>query len=243
MHSLPDDLRQSIARLDPHAAPQIVFVRRAPQGITTSGRRLGVFSSSYNPPQNAHVEMMRLAQQEFNLDEMLLLLAKANVDKEVFGTTLEQRLLMMLPVAEERQNYSVAAVSHGRFVDKAAVLRTVYPEGTEIFFILGYDTLVRLFDPKYYADMNAELQRLFNRAQFIATNRSGHGIEEIQQWLTRDTVQPFADKIHLMRLDDFHANLSSTEVRRRIAAREPFEHLVPPKVAKFIQQTRLYEVE
>lgn len=240
MQPLPDDLRQLIARLDPRAAPQVVFVRRAPQGITAPCQRLGVFDSSFNPPHNAHVEMMRLAQQQFHLDEVLLLLAKANVDKKEFGATLEQRLVMMLGIAEEHPDYSVAAVSHGRFVDKAVALREAYPEGTEIFFLLGYDTLVRLFDPKYYADLTAELEQLFSMAQCIATNRKEHGIEAIQQLLARDAARPFAHKIHLLPLDDFHASLSSTEVRQRIAAHEPYEHLVPPKVAEFIRQAKLY---
>jgi nicotinate (nicotinamide) nucleotide adenylyltransferase len=250
MQSLTDDLRQSIARLDPRAAPQVVFVRRAPQGITRSGQRLGVFDASFNPPHNAHVEMMRRAQARFNLHEILLLLAKANVDKEMFGATLEQRLGMMLGIAEEHPDYSVAVVSHARFVDKAAALQAKtprrdgkgagYPAGTEIYFILGYDTLVRLFDPKYYADMPAELTRLFSMAQFIATNRKEHGIEDMRRWLARDEVQPFAHKIHLLPLDDFHAHLSSTEVRRRVAAHEPYEHLVPPQVAEFIRQAKLY---
>ncbi len=251
MQSLIDDLRQSIARLDPHAAPRVAFVRRATQGIAAPHQRLGVFDSSFNPPQNAHVEMMRLAQEKFNLNEMLLLLAKVNVDKEEFGATLEQRLLMMLCIAEEHPDYSVAVVSHARFVDKAAALRAdktpnrdsegaVYPESTEIYFILGYDTLVRLFDPKYYADMPAELERLFSMAQFIATNRKEHSIEEMRQLLAHHEAQPFAHKIHLLPLDDFHASLSSTEVRRRIAAHEPYEHLVPPKVAEFIRRAGLY---
>ena len=240
MRSLTDDLHQSITRLDPHAAPRVVFVRRATQGIAAPHQRLGVFDSSFNPPQNAHVEMMRLAQEKFNLNEVLLLLAKANVDKEEFDATTEQRLLMMLCIAEEHPAYSVAVVSHARFVDKAAALRERYPEGTEIFFVLGYDTLVRLFDPKYYADMPAELERLFNMAQFIATNRKEYDIEEMQQWLARDETQPFAHRIHLLPLDDFHASLSSTEVRRRIAANEPYEHLVPSKVAEFIRRMGLY---
>ncbi|MCS6862692.1 MAG: nicotinate-nicotinamide nucleotide adenylyltransferase [Abditibacteriales bacterium] len=240
MQSFTDDLRQALARLDPRAAPQVVLVRRAPWGITAPHQRLGVFSASFNPPHNAHVEMMRLAQQKFNLDEMLLLLAKANVDKEEFGATLEQRLTMMLGIAAEHPDYSVAAVSHGRFVDKAIALREVYPDGTAIYFLLGYDTLVRLFDPKYYADMPTELTRLFSMAQFIAANRQEHGIEEIRQLLMRAEVRPFAHQIHPLALDDVHAHLSSTEVRRRVAAHEPYEHLVPPTVAAFIRQAKLY---
>jgi nicotinic acid mononucleotide adenylyltransferase len=63
----------------------------------------------------------------------------------------------------------------------------------------------------------------------------------MQQMRARADVKPFADKIHLMPLDDFHANLSSTQVRQRIAAGEPFERLVPSKVAEFIREMELYQ--
>ena len=76
----------------------------------------------------------------FQLDEMLLLLAKANVDKDEFGMPLAGRVLTLINFAEEGNNVSIGISSHGRYLDKISALQAVYPEDTEYHFIVGYDT-------------------------------------------------------------------------------------------------------
>ena len=51
--------------------------------------------------------------------------------------------------------------AHGRFVDKATALRAVYGPQCEIFLLMGFDTIVRVFNPKYYSDLHAAMGELF----------------------------------------------------------------------------------
>ena len=233
-------LARVIEALDPGGPPRIVFVLRASQGISGPGQRLGAFSASFNPLTRAHVRMMEQAMAEHGLAEVMLVLDKANVDKrEVSGASLAERLWMLRRFAERRPQISVAASSHGRFVDKANALRAIYPEGTEITFIVGFDTLVRVFDPKYYADPEAKLEELFRHSRFIVANRGETSVADVRSWLERPVCRPFVDRIHLTELDPFHAHISSTEVRARIEKGQPFANLVPPEVVPLIPKTGL----
>jgi len=233
-------LARVIEDLDPSGPPRIVFVLRASQGISGPGQRLGVFSASFNPLTRAHVRMMEQAMEEHALAEVMLVLDKVNVDKrEVFGASLAERLWMLRRFATGRPRLSVAASSHGRFVDKTKALRMIYPEGTELTFIVGFDTLVRVFDPKYYADPEAELEELFRHSQFIVANRGEASMSEVRRWLKSPVCRPFVDRIHLMELDPFHARISATEVRARIDRGQPFAELVPPEIAPLIPKTGL----
>lgn len=233
-------LQQLVDALDPNGKPTIHLVLTATEGIKMAGQKLGVFSASFNPLTNAHLKMMEESEKNYGLNEILLLLAKANVDKGVFGASLEERLLMLKHFAQGRPNLSVAASSHGKYVEKVKALTPLYPAGTEIIFIIGYDTLVRVFDAKYYTDLAAELNELFSSCRFIVANRGENDADAIAKLLAEEVNKPYADKIDTIELPPFYANLSSTDIRARIKRRESVGNLVPGDILHFIWKARMY---
>jgi nicotinate (nicotinamide) nucleotide adenylyltransferase len=226
---------QLINQLDSDAPPQIVIAHWSSNPIRESGKKLGIFSGSFNPITVAHTKMFEEAQARFQLDELLLLLAKANVDKDVFGLPLAGRILTLKRYAENQSDVSIGISSHGRYIDKVEALKAIYPVGTEFHFIVGYDTLVRIFDPKYYTDVHTELYHLFSQCRFIVANRDGVSIETIQQFLAQPSLKPYISSVAYLILPDFYAEVSSTEVRKRIAQGDTISHLVPPIIAKFLK--------
>lgn len=227
-------LNQLISQLDSNAQPKIVITSQSSQPICQPGKRLGIFSGSFNPITVAHIKMIEEAQRKFQLDEMLLLLAKVNVDKDVFGLPLAGRLLTLNRYAEERKDVSVGISSHGRYIDKVQALNEIYPDMTEFHFIVGYDTLTRIFDPKYYTDIQSELQHLFSQCCFITANRENVDIETIEQFLAQPTIRPYSRSIKLLILPDFFADVSSTQVRRLISKGQDISHLVPTFITEFL---------
>ena len=226
---------QLINELDPNALPQVVIIHRTSDPICESGKKLGIFSGSFNPLTVAHIKMVEEARERFELDELLLLLAKANVDKDVFGWSLAGRVLTLKRYAENQNDVSVGISSHGRYIDKVTALKVVYPVDTEFHFIVGYDTLVRIFDPKYYTDIKTELQHLFSQCCFIAANREHVNIETIKEFLAQPALQPYSSSVRCLILPEYYAEISSTEVRQRIAQGDIISHLVPPIIAKFLE--------
>lgn len=225
---------QLLNRLDSISSPEIVIVHQSSQPINEAGKKLGVFSGSFNPITVAHTKMIEDAYKQFELDEILLLLAKANVDKEVFGLPLEGRILTLKGYAEDGNSMSIGLSSHGRYIDKVRALKDVYPEDTEFHFIVGYDTLVRIFDAKYYTDMNAELKVLFSQCRFIVANRDNVSIEKIKAYLNQPSLQSYRRYISYLILPDFYAEISSTDVRNRIERGETISHLVPSVVEHYL---------
>ncbi len=217
-------------RLDPTAAPRIELVHRAKSSVSERGKRLGIFSGSFNPLTLAHTKMIEDTIAEYRLDELLLLLAKANVDKTVFGLPLAARLLTLKRYTQDRERFSVGVSSHGRYIDKVTALKTISPPETEFYFIIGYDTLVRIFDPKYYTDFHAELEELFVDARFIVANRAAADIKTIESFMDQLEVRRYTSYVSCLLLPDVYAYMSSTEVRELLARGESIEHLVPPSI-------------
>lgn len=233
---LPDYARYAelYDRLDPTGAPQIERVYRAPR----SGKKLGILSGAFNPLTLAHTKIAESTVAEYGLDELLLLLAKANVDKGVFGLPLAARLQTLTVLAAARDRFSVGASSHGRYIDKITALKTLYPPETEFHFIVGYDTLVRIFDPKYYTDFHPELEALFQESRFIVANRAEADIQTIERFMNGPEIRRYAPYVSCLLLPDAYAYMSSTEVRELLARGEAIEHLVPPSLLTMLDESR-----
>lgn len=229
-------MAQWLDELAKASTPTLCFWHRAPHGIAASGRRLGVFSGSFNPPTIAHVRLCEHAEGHLGLDEIIWLLTVVNVDKPLFGFSLTERLTMMTAIAQERPNWSVAACSHGRFFEKAQAVAGAYPMGTQIWFLVGYDTFLRIFEPRFYPDlpMAEALRRFFALAHLAVMPRGDADETVVLEHLHRPEVLPFADRIVVLPADPSIRWVSSTSVRQRLERGESLDDLVPLAVAKFL---------
>ncbi len=222
--------------LDPSAPPQIALIHRAAP-LPCGTKKLGIFSGSFNPLTNAHVRMIEDTLTAYQLDEVLLLLAKGNVDKNIFGLPLAARLVTLKKYATDHQKFSVGVSSHGRYIDKVTALAAVFPSGTEFHFIVGYDTFVRIFDPKYYTNFHAELQELFISARLIVANRAEADIETIETFMAQPEIHRYTSYVSRLVLPDTYAYMSSTGVRELLARGESIEHLVPPSIFAMLDRS------
>ena len=224
--------------LDPQSSPVVQFVHRS---APPQPKHIGVLDASFNPLTLAHEALVHQAQDTFGFDEIVLLLAKANVDKALFGADLGQRLAMMVNYANSDTQLdtclSVAVCSHARFIDKAHAL---FSPDTQIFFLVGHDTLIRIFDPRYYIDMPAELKVLFSLCHIVSANRENSSREVFHRFMSRPERAPFASRVHPLQLPPSFGNISSTEARKRIRAGDPITDLVPETIAQFIETFGLY---
>lgn len=224
--------------LDPKSSPVVQFVHRS---APPQPKHIGVLDASFNPLTLAHEALVHQAQDTFGFDEIVLLLAKANVDKALFGADLGQRLAMMVNYANSDTQLdtclSVAVCSHARFIDKAHAL---FSPDTQIYFLVGHDTLIRIFDPRYYIDMPAELKVLFSLCHIVSANRENSSREVFHRFMSRPECAPFASRVHPLQLPPSFGNISSTEARKRIRAGDPITDLVPETIAQFIETFGLY---
>lgn len=222
--------------LDPSGPPRIDLIHRAALPSRRT-KKLGIFSGSFNPLTLAHVRMIEDTLTAYELDEVLLLLAKANVDKDIFGLPLAARLVTLKKYAADHQKFSVGVSSHGRYIDKVTALKAIFPSETEFYFIIGYDTLVRIFDPKYYTNFHAELQELFISARFIVANRAEADIKTIGAFMAQPEIRRYTSYVSRLLLPDTYAYMSSTEARELLERGEVIEHLVPPSILAMFDQS------
>lgn len=235
-----ESIREVIEITDLGGPPTINFIRRAKKGIEIENRKLGVFSASFNPLTKAHIEIIEQAEKH-DLSEILLVLDKENIDKEIFGASLEERLLMLLRFFDSDEEISIALSSHGLFLDKARALENEYPPATKIVFLVGYDTIVRILDKKYYQDREASLDELFAKSEFLIAGRSDKEEKAIFDLFQREENRRFEHKIGALKIAPYVSSISSTQVRERVKKGEPITGLVPDRIAFLIEEMKLYK--
>lgn len=232
-------LQKLVRSLAGEVSPFIQIVKEATEGISDmKGGVLGVLPASFNPPTAAHEALVREAAVP--CDEILLILDQQAMDKALYGAQLVDRLLMLLALFGADQRISVGIANRGLFLDKVEALQNVYQKNTQIYFIVGYDTITRVLHPAYYADREESLRSLFAQARFLVANRGACGEQDLTELFARNANKPFAAQVSPLTLPAKLAEISSSEVRRRLAEGQSIKGLVPPQVEEFLLTQGFY---
>lgn len=196
--------------------------------------RVCVLDSSFNPPHLGHLAIVNESLCHYKDVAVLLLLLLKNADKADAPAAFEQRLAMMAAMAREIETRGVAVglglTTHAKFVDKAAALSRLC--SGRLTFLVGFDTLVRILDKKYYRDFDAELSQFRATSLLFCVTRDGEASHEEQVRYVEQLG--FADVVDVVRGSDY-ALVSSTELRR--GKREG----LLPEVRNYIEQNGLYD--
>jgi nicotinic acid mononucleotide adenylyltransferase len=115
----------------------------------------------------------------------------------------------------------VEVTKGGLFIDIARELRT---PGTEISFICGRDAAERIIHWDYGEP--GAIENMLNEFSLLVAERGG----------TYEPPAHLRRRIHHLGLTNDFSDVSSTEVRRRIAAGEEWEHLVPSSIVDHIKR-------
>ena len=200
--------------------------------------RVGILPGSFNPPTIAHLELARAARRRFDLDHVVFSLSSAIVDKErLEGLCREDRLLLMRLLAQDRPWIAVAVVNRGLYSEQAPAFRAVFGHAAGLWFIVGMDKVLQIFDPKYYDDRDRALDALFAHVRLIAANREGWGGEDLRALLERPENFPYRDRVEALALPIHLKDQSSSAVRRGVAGAWPWENALPRVAREFIAAT------
>jgi nicotinic acid mononucleotide adenylyltransferase len=227
-------------------------------------RRLVVLPGSFNPPHVAHLALVSAAVDAVQADAGAFLLSVRTVDKErVTGMLLEDRLWLLCrlgdappdqdgrragPLDAGRAHAGTRATlisNRGLYVDMALGIRSAWPDIADLWFVVGYDKIVQIFDPRYYDDRDSALDLLFARARFLVAPRDAYTLRDVQDLLDRPENRRYAAGVQAMPLDSAFASVSSTAARELAAghltpARQDTSALLPELVRRFIADTGCY---
>jgi nicotinate-nucleotide adenylyltransferase len=189
-------------------------------------RHIGIFGGSFDPVHLGHLLVAQAAYEELGLDRLFLVPAAQSPFKQAClpapGPSRAQLLRLALAghawCEVDVQELQRDGVSYT--VDTLRNYAARFP-GAGLFYLIGADNALSL--PKW-----READELARLANFVVLQRPGESQVSLPA--------PFRG----MHLRGWPLGVSSSDVRARIKAGKPFEHLVPAAVAEAIRNYRLY---
>jgi nicotinate-nucleotide adenylyltransferase len=192
------------------------------------GRRIGVFGGTFDPPHIGHLVAAIDARSALALDVVLLVVA--NVPWQKVGTRAispaEDRLAMVRAAVADEPGLEACDLEIARggdtyTVDTLEELRRREPDA-ELFVIVGADA-----------------------AAGFATWRSPERVAELATLVVVDrpgvpTPEPAMGGHRWVRVDIPDLEISSTDLRRRVAEGRSIRHLVPAGAASLVAERGLY---
>jgi len=226
-------------QLDPQAPSQALVV---PGSLVPEGKII-VFPGSFNPPTIAHLALLKHAWQFARVHEPMHVYAALSThitDKErIQRPLLLDRIALLETVLRNHVRHTgVILFNRGLYVEQAAAVHSTFPLVSDLYFLIGFDKIVQIFDPRYYNDRDQSLQELFKLADFLVAPRGEAGPEELDKLLGRPENRQYAGHVHALPLSATYRYISSTSIRQVLSAHE---QEVPSEVRRFILETHVYE--
>jgi len=206
--------------------------------------RLGIYGGSFDPVHCGHIALARACQEQAALDEVWFMpTAIQPLKRHGPYATDEQRVAMLeLAIAPNPSEpgrprtrstswrVCTLEIDRGGFsytIDTLGQLHTELPEA-DLFFMIGADAsrdIPRWKDPV----------GIFQLATPLIVRRAGEPEPDL------DAIAQLCSPKHQPQIVEMKpVDVSSSDIRRRIAAGESIENLVPSAVAQYIREHSLY---
>jgi nicotinate-nucleotide adenylyltransferase len=200
--------------------------------------RLGIFGGTFDPVHLGHLLVAEFAREQGKLDEVWLVPAARPAHKQDAEITpAKQRVEMLQLAAAGHPNFLVSTAEIDRegvsyTVDTLAMVNEARPDA-ELILIIGADTLADLPNWRFP-------EQVLQLAQPLVVGRGGEPAPDFS------VLEPFAAAENVSNWSKHNIlqmpliELSSTEIRRRVAADETIRYQTPRAVEEYIRSQKVY---
>lgn len=189
--------------------------------------RIGIYGGSFDPIHYGHLLLAESAREQLNLDKVVFVpaaIAPHKRGQESAPATARIEMLKLAISGNAALEVSLLEIDRGGVsytVDTLTALRDAHPDA-ELILLVGGDTLADMPNWK-------DPEQIVKIARLAVVDRPGSSFEQI--------TLPGAEILHVsMPLID----LSSREIRNRVARGESIRYWLPRAVEQYILHSNLY---
>lgn len=202
--------------------------------------KLGIFGGSFDPIHYGHLLLAETCREQCRLDRVLIVPAAVPPHKQLQAlTSARDRIEMVRLAIGGHEHLAVSTIELDRggvsyTVDTLAALAEQQP-GSALFFLMGADSLKDL--PTW-----REPQRLCELAIPLVVRRAGSPEPDFSA-ISHLVTSGRLEEIREHQIEMPIIELSSTEIRQRVATGRSIRYRTPRAVEKFIETHGLYRSE
>jgi nicotinate-nucleotide adenylyltransferase len=189
----------------------------------------GLLGGSFDPPHNGHLALADEALRRFALDRLVVVVTGVPPHKAI-GTDATTRFRLAEAAFADRPSIELSRHEIDREGTSYTVdtVRWARSRWEDVIFVVGADEFADFLS---WRDPNGVLAQ----ARLGVATRPGYPAERLRAVLAQ-LEQP--ERVEFFEIPAF--DVSSTEVRGLVSRGEPFEQLVPSRVAELIERLGLY---
>ena len=204
--------------------------------MAESGRtseRWGILGGIFDPIHYGHLTIAEQAVDALNLETVVFIPAGRPVHKHPPVANAPARVRMVeLAIADNpRFQVSDVEVRTDRPSYTVDTLATLASERPNVDWVLIVSSETASYMPTW-----REPERVLDLAELAVVSRLGHA-DISREWFAHHF--PGREQ-RFIRVETSHLGHSSTDIRDRVAERKSIRYLVPPMVAKYIEDNELY---
>jgi nicotinate-nucleotide adenylyltransferase len=206
--------------------------------VSTEMRRIGILGGTFDPVHYGHLVIAEEVYATLELTKVVFVPAGQPPHKTNVEITAAQHRLNMLQLAiASNPHFSISRVDMERpgpsyTVDMLRLLHEQWGEQTELYFIIGSDSLEDLL---IWHNPSGILEQL---TYLVAVRRPGYS--ESQAFYDRLEARLPGIKQKLLVVDTPQFDTSSSDLRKRVAEGRPITYQTPETVESYIVQYGLY---
>lgn len=197
--------------------------------------KIGIMGGTFDPIHFGHLATAEAVREIFALDEILFIPAARPPHKLANHITDEQSRLTMTTLATSSNKFfrvsdmELRRTGPSYTLDTMNELHATFGHATELFFIIGADSLADL--SKWHA-----ARELVAKCHFIATTRQGVDVNfsAVKNFFGVSAIE------HIHRVTTPGLEISSTDIRERVRLGRSIKYLVPETVEDYILREGLY---
>ena len=196
-------------------------------------KRVGVLGGTFDPIHYGHLAAAEEVAERYALDHVIFMPNRQPPHKPSYDISpAEDRYLMAILATNSNPRFSVSRLELERegpsyTVDTLRALRQTLGEEVQLYFIIGADAVLEI--GKWH-----EAQAVLREGRFIAIHRPGYDLGRLSSLLGEQGVEHI-EPLMLRELD-----ISSTNLRARIAGGQSVRYLTPQAVIDYIRRRGLY---
>jgi nicotinate-nucleotide adenylyltransferase len=213
----------------------------------SEGERIGILGGTLDPIHMGHVEMARAARDAMSLDRVIVVPARVPPHRQQQPHASHYHRFAMAALAINGadgfvvSDMELCAPGPSYTADTLMRLHATGLHAAQIFFITGADAFAEIETWSRYPDV-------LDLAHFVVVSRPGHPVADLPDrlpTLSRRLVHArsaaaISGGPTIFLVDAKTPDVSSTDIRWRLAAGERVTGLVPGPVERHIRQHGLY---
>jgi len=204
---------------------------------------IGILGGTFDPIHNSHLYIAETVLQKLELDQIQFIPCPTPPHRTLPNTSVEDRVAMVKLAIQQNPKFQLNLLELNRTGPSYTIdtLKQLFNPASRLYFILGMDSF-NFFEQWH------DWQEIIDYCHLIVVHRPNYKVDDyspLHNWYLAHSTSDIQELKHtphglIYTLMIPGQETSATQIRENLTEEKSIDHIVPPAVAEYIAEHRLY---